>query len=104
VPVEAIASRWRVIGIQFIKNNNRVGGLVTPQGIGRGGQRPSSGGAGQPNKPINANWQAAFLLGFAGPAEVANPQFVVAHFANRVIGRALGCCRRSRSGSGPVLE
>jgi len=61
VPVEAIAGRWRAIGIRSIKNNNRVGGLVTPQGIERNGQPISIGGAGQPNKPINANWQAAFL-------------------------------------------
>jgi len=63
-----------------------VGGLVTPQGIGRGGQPASIGGTGQPNKPINANWQAAFLLGFAGPAEFSELWFAVAHFANRVIG------------------
>jgi len=47
-------------------------GLVvwaTLQGIGRGGQPTSIGGAGQPNKPINANWQARFLLSLAGPAE-----------------------------------
>jgi len=37
-----------------------------PQGIGRGGQRPSIGGTGQPNKPINANWQARFLLSLLG--------------------------------------
>jgi len=66
VPVEAGVGRWRAIGIQFIKTGNRVGGLVTPQGIGRGGQRPSVGNAGQPNKPINANWQAAFLLSWSG--------------------------------------
>jgi len=27
VPVEAIASRWRAIGIRSVKNNSRVGGL-----------------------------------------------------------------------------
>jgi len=61
VPVESSAGRWRAIGRRFIENNNRVGGLVTPQGIGCGGQPISVGGAGQPNKPINANWQAAFF-------------------------------------------
>jgi len=66
VPVEAIAGRWRAVGIRSIKNNNRVGGLVTPQGIGRGGQPSSVGSKGQPNKPINANWQAAFLLDWLG--------------------------------------
>jgi len=69
VPVESSAGHLRAIGRRSIRNNNRVGGLVTPQGIGCGEQRPSIGGAGQPNKPINANWQAAFLLGLAGPAE-----------------------------------
>jgi len=29
-----------------------------------------------------------------GPAEFTNSQFSVAHLANRVIGGALGCCRR----------
>jgi len=43
-----------------------MGGLVTPQGIGRGGQPSLVGSKGQPNKPINANWQAAFLLGWSG--------------------------------------
>jgi len=43
-----------------------VGGLVTPQGIGRGGQPSLVGSKGQPNKPINANWQAAFLLSWPG--------------------------------------
>jgi len=90
VPVKAGAGRWRAIGIRSIRNNNRVGGLVTPQGIGRSRQRPSIGNAGQPNKPINANWQAAFLLNLVGPAEFTNPQILVAHLANRVIGRSLG--------------
>jgi len=94
VPVAAIASQWRAIGIRSNKINNRVGGLVTPQGIGCGGQPTSIGGAGQPNKPINANWQAAFLLELAGPVKVARLRLAVAHLANRVIGRALGCCRR----------
>jgi len=62
VPVEASAGCWRAIGIRFIENNNRVGGLATSQGIGRGRQPTSVGGIGQPNKPINANWQARFLL------------------------------------------
>jgi len=68
---------------------------ATPQGIGSGRQRPSIGNAGQPNKPINANWQAAFLLSLVGPVKVARLRHSVAHLANRVIGRALGCCRRS---------
>jgi len=62
-----------------------------PQGIRRSRQRSSVGGTGQPNKPINANWQAGFLLSWLLPAEFTKPQFAVAHFANRVIGRALGC-------------
>jgi len=61
VPVESSAGRWRAIGRRFIKNNNRVGGLVTSQGIGCGEQPSLVGNAGQPNKPINANWQAAFF-------------------------------------------
>jgi len=69
VPVEASAGQWRAIGWRSIETNNRVGGLVTPQGIGCGGQPSLVGGAGQPNKPINANWQAAFLLSLVGPAE-----------------------------------
>jgi len=72
-----------------------LAGWAMSQGVGRGRQRPLIGGTGQPNKPINANWQAAFLLGLAGPAEFTNSQFVVARLANRVIGGALGCCRRS---------
>jgi len=86
VPVEAIAGCLRAIGIRFIKTNNRVGGLATSQGSGRGRQRSSIGGKGQPNKPINANWQAGFLLSLVGPAEFTNPQFSIAHLANRVIG------------------
>jgi len=66
VPVEASAGHWRTIGIHSIKDNNRVGGLVTPQGIGRGGQPSSVGSKGQPNKPINANWQAAFFWNWLG--------------------------------------
>jgi len=92
VPVESSAGRWRAIGRRSIRNNNRVGGLVTPQGIGRGGQPSSVGSTGQPNKPINANWQAEFLLELVGPVEFTIPQFVVAHLANRVIGGALAAC------------
>jgi len=66
VPVESSAGHLRAIGIRSIKTGNRVGGLVTPQGIGRGGQPISIGNAGQPNKPINANWQAAFLGNWSG--------------------------------------
>jgi len=66
VPVEASAGHLRAIGIQFIKTGNRVGGLVTPQGIGCSRQPTSVGNAGQPNKPINANWQEVFLLSLLG--------------------------------------
>jgi len=59
---------------------------ATPQGIGRSRQPASVGGTGQPNKPINANWQAGFLLGLVGPVKFTNPQFSVADLANRVIG------------------
>jgi len=62
VPVESSAGHLRAIGRRSIETNNRVGGLVALQGIGRGRKRPSIGNARQPNKPINANWQAAFLL------------------------------------------
>jgi len=64
----------------------RLAVWATPQGSGRGRQRSSIGGKGQPNKPINANWQAGFLLKLFGPAEFTNPQFSVADLANRVIG------------------
>jgi len=43
---------------------------ATPQGIERGGQPTSVGGTGQPNKPINANWQAGFLLGLVVAREI----------------------------------
>jgi len=66
VPVESSAGRWRAIGVHSIKNNNRVGGLVTLQGIGRGRQPASIGDAGQPNKPINANWQAGVFWNWPG--------------------------------------
>jgi len=95
VPVEASAGRWRAIGRRSSKINSRVGGLVTPQGIGGGRQPTSVGSTGQPNKPINANWQAAFLLGLVGPVKFSKLRLAVAHLANRVIGRALGCCRRN---------
>jgi len=79
VPVESSAGRWRVIGRHSIETNNRVGSLATSRGSGRGGQRPSIGSKGQPNKPINVNWQAAFFLSLVGPAEFTNLQFSVAH-------------------------
>jgi len=75
VPVESSAGRWRAIGIRSNKINNRVSGLVTPQGIGRGGQPSLVGSKGQPNKPINVNWQAAFLLSWLGLRSFQNHNF-----------------------------
>jgi len=42
---------------------------ATPQGIGRSRQPASIGSPGQPNKPINANWQEAFYWGSVGPVK-----------------------------------
>jgi len=36
--------------------------------------------------PINANWQARFLLGLVGPVKVSRLQRRFANLANRVIG------------------
>jgi hypothetical protein len=36
--------------------------------------------------PINANWQAAFLLELVGPTTAISLQSSVANLANRVIG------------------
>ncbi len=36
--------------------------------------------------PINANWQAGFLLELVGPVKVTSLQRPIANLANRVIG------------------